>query len=237
MTIVPGLRPVQDRLQRLGFYPSQGDGQWGPQTEAALNQALTLLEKAKGIEPPRHPNLPAAYRWLLNLSPLPQTTVAAIGLLGTKEIAGRAHSPVIMAMAAEVGLTGAQYPDDETAWCGLAAAVIAKRANKDFTPVGNVLGSRNWLKFGEAADVPSLGDFMVFWRGSRDGWQGHIAQYIAEDDEAYHVAGGNQSNAFNIMRLAKNRLLGARRPVYRSKPPTVKPYRVAATGVMSRNEA
>ena len=235
--IIPGLRPRQDRLHRLGLYPAPGDGEWGPATEAALDRALALLEKAQGLEPPRFPNLPASYRWLLDLSPLPLTTVAALGLLGTKEVPGKAHSPVIMALAEEVGIPRSTYPGDETAWCGLAIAAIAKRAGKDFTLVGNVLGARNWMKFGEPSPEPGLGDILVFWRGSRDGWQGHVGTYIAEDAAAYHVAGGNQSNAFNIMRLAKDRLLGARRPVYRNPPSTVRPYRVAAAGALSRNEA
>lgn len=230
------LRAFQDRLNALGFYPTAGDGEWGQLTEAAFNGIIAQAEKAKGILPPVYGNLPAAYAWLNKMS-LPKTTAAALSLLGTKEIVGKANSPIIMAMAAEVGLTPAQYPNDETAWCGLAAAVIALRAGKSVDAVGNILGSRAWVKFGEHADVPSLGDFLVFWRGSRDGWQGHIGQYIAEDATAYHVAGGNQSNAFTIARVAKDRFLEARRPIYATKPLSVKPYQVAATGGLSRNEA
>jgi hypothetical protein len=231
------LRAFQDRWHRLGVYPFAGDGDWGPMTEAALDAITAAAEKAAGIKPPAFPNLPAAYAWILNLSPLPQTTIATLALLGTKEVPGRANSPVIMAMAAEAGLTPAQYPADETAWCGLAAAIIARRAGKPIDQVGNILGSRNWLKFGEPADVPSLGDFLVYWRGSRNGWQGHVGQYIAEDDRCFHTAGGNQSNAFTIARIEKSRLLGARRPIYRTKPSTVRPYHVAATGRISTNEA
>lgn len=237
MPSLANLDAIQDRLHRLGFYPEPGDGQWGPNTIAAIEAVVSLVEQAKGIKPPRYPALPAAYSWLLDLSPLPLTTVACLGLLGTKEIPGRENSPVIMAMAREVGLGAGVYPNDEVAWCGLAAAVIAKRANKDFAEVGNVLGSRNWLRFGEPVETPGLGDCLVFFRGSRAGWQGHVGFYIAEDDTAFHVAGGNQSNAFNIMRVAKSRLLGARRPAYRNKPATVKPYRVAAAGRLSTNEA
>lgn len=37
--------------------------------------------------------------------------------------------------------------------------------------------------------------------------------YWAEDDDAYHVLGGNQSNSVNITRIAKDRLLSARWPL------------------------
>lgn len=231
------LRAFQDRLNRIGLYPEKGDGLWGPMTEAAFDQAISTLEKRAGIEPPRYPNLPLSYGWLSDLSPLPLTVQAALVLLGTKEIPGRANSPKIMSWAAEVGLTPASYPSDEVAWCGLAVAVILKRAGKPIDMVGNILGARQWLKFGERAETPSLGDVLVFWRGSPNDWRGHVGIYIAEDDDAYHVAGGNQSNAFNIMRLHKSRLLEARRPIYRSKPSTVRPYLVEARGGLSRNEA
>lgn len=231
------LRAFQDRLKVLGFYPTNGDGEWGQLTEAAFNAVIAQAEKAKGIVPPIYGNLPAAYSWLNHIAGLPKTTAATLSLLGTKEIVGRDNSPVIMSMAAEVGLSPAQYPNDETAWCGLAAAVIALRAGKSIDKVGNILGARAWLEFGEEAATPSLGDFLVFWRGSRAGWQGHVGQYIAEDDDAYHVGGGNQSNAFTIARISKDRLLQARRPIYATKPPSVKPYKVAAAGALSRNEA
>lgn len=231
------LRAFQDRWHRLGVYPAAGDGEWGMMTEAALEALTAAAEKAAGIKPPAFTNLPASYAWIPNLSPLPQTIVAALGLLGTKEIAGKANSPAIMAMAAEAGLTPGQYPNDETAWCGLAVAIILRRAGKAIDQVENILSSRAWIKFGEASPTPGLGDVLVFWRGSPSGWQGHVGIYVAEDDVCFHVAGGNQSNAFTIARVQKSRLVGARRPPYRTKPSTVRPYRVAATGQISRNEA
>jgi uncharacterized protein (TIGR02594 family) len=231
------LRAFQDRLHRLGLYPAPGDGEDGPMTEAAFDAVIAQAEARLGIKPPAFPHLPAAYAWLNAVSPLPRDVAVALAMIGTKEIVGKANSPVIMAWAAEAGLTPAQYPNDETAWCGLAVAVVMKRAGKPIDAVGNILSSRAWIRFGVASPTPGLGDVLVFWRGSPDGWQGHVGIYIGEDATAYHVAGGNQSNAFTIARVAKSRLVGARRPIYRNAPPTAKPYRIAATGALSRNEA
>ncbi|WP_172328399.1 hypothetical protein [Mangrovicoccus sp. HB161399] len=70
--------------------------------------------------------------------------------------------------------------------------------------------SRNWLQFGEPTKSPRPGDILVFWRGSVNGTAGHVGFYAGEDETNYHVLGGNQSNAVDISRVAKDRLLGAR---------------------------
>jgi uncharacterized protein (TIGR02594 family) len=134
-----------------------------------------------------------------------------------------------MGWAREVGLD-TSYSDDSVPWCGLFAAVVAKRAGKGV--VDAPLWARNWAKFGSIAGTPSLGDILVF---VRDGG-GHVGFYVAEDESAYHVLGGNQSDAVTITRIAKNRCIAARRPVYINKPESVKPYWIKADGALSTNE-
>lgn len=56
------------------------------------------------------------------------------------------------------------------------------------------------------------GAVMVFWRGSPSGTKGHVGFYWAEDDSAFHILGGNQSNSVSVTRIAKNRLISARWP-------------------------
>ena len=51
---------------------------------------------------------------------------------------------------------------------------------------------------------------MTFWRGSRDGWQGHVGFYVGEYASAYHILGGNQGDAVNVKRFARDRFLTAR---------------------------
>ncbi|MCB1713295.1 MAG: hypothetical protein KDH96_12745, partial [Candidatus Riesia sp.] len=64
---------------------------------------------------------------------------------------------------------------------------------------------------GTPVTEPKIGDIVVFWRGTRDGWQGHVAFYIREDADGIFVLGGNQSNQVCIAEYPKNQLLGYRR--------------------------
>lgn len=96
---------------------------------------------------------------------------------------------------------------EDVPWCG---AFVAKCLSYHFVP-DNPLGARNWLKFGEVCD-PQLGAVMVFHRGGVDGWKGHVGFYYGEDDECYHILGGNQQDSVSIARIRKTRLLGARWP-------------------------
>lgn len=170
------------------------------------------------------------YDWLLDLDPLPKTVTEGLKLLGTLEVRGKESSAEILKWAREVGLQK-NYSDDSIPWCGLFAAIVAKRAGKEV--VENPLWARNWSNFGKVSPTPSLGDILVF---VRDGG-GHVGFYIAEDEKAYHVLGGNQSDAVTITRIAKVRCIAARRPIYNVQPKTVKPYFVKAEGTLSSNEA
>jgi uncharacterized protein (TIGR02594 family) len=174
-------------------------------------------------------NIPAAYRWLSHLSPLPRMVAEALRLMETAEILGAADSPVILGWARELGI--ADYRADATPWCGLFMAVVARRAGKEVPD--KPLWAANWRRFGVAADQPMLGDVLVF---TRPGGGGHVALYVGEDDAAFHVLGGNQGDRVCFTRIARARLRAARRPVYRITPGTVMPYRLRAQGGLSQDE-
>lgn len=177
---------------------------------------------------------PAGYEWLGTVGTLPRTIQEGLALMGTKEVPGAANSPIIMAWAKEVGKdVAAAYGHDATPWCGLFAAVVLKRAGKPV--ISGPLWAKNWAKFGTKAAHASLGDVLVF---ERPGGGGHVGFYIAHDDGAYHVLGGNQSDAVNITRIAKSRCIAVRRPVFAiGQPASVKPYHVRTGGALSTNEA
>lgn len=106
----------------------------------------------------------------------------------------------------------------EIAWCGaFVGLVVAAALPKEPLPA-NPLGSRNWLKFGRAIEAPQIGAVAIFWRGSKDGWQGHVGIVVGHDKTHVHVLGGNQSNSVSIARVAKNRLLGYRWPITFAEP-------------------
>jgi hypothetical protein len=53
---------------------------------------------------------------------------------------------------------------------------------------------------------------LVFWRVSKASGLGHVGFYNGEDQNAYHVLGGNQSDSVSIARVGKDRFLEARWP-------------------------
>lgn len=178
-------------------------------------------------------SLPAAYAWLDQVVGLSRLLVEARALYGVTETPGPANNPVIMAWAKEVGLEKT-YPNDATAWCGLFMALIAKRAGWEV--VGGPLWARNWANFGRRVEEKdaALGDVVVFSRETG----GHVGLYVGEDASAIHVLGGNQSDAVTITRIARSRLIAVRRPKWKvSQPAGVIKRRLAATGVLSTNEA
>lgn len=130
----------------------------------------------------------------------------ALADYGVAEIPGPPSSADIMAMAAE---TGAAYPGDEVAWCGLAVGHWVKRAGGAL-PSG-FLSARSWLKAGEPVDTPELGDVVVLWRDSPDGWEGHVALFVARRGSVVFLLGGNQANTVTITSFSAKRILGFRR--------------------------
>ena len=144
----------------------------------------------------------------------PAWIAVARALVGTREVPGAGNSPVIMKMAAGLGskILGIAYGGDHVPWCGLFAAhCIGATLTTEPLPA-NPLSARGWRRFGGPC-TPRPGAVMVFWRGRRDGWQGHVAFYVGEDDQGFfHVLGGNQSDAVTVTRINRTRLLEARWP-------------------------
>jgi uncharacterized protein (TIGR02594 family) len=216
------VKAVQQRLKDLGWYSGAVDGIAGAGTEKAVTEfkaasglkatsfvgVITLhalfddAAKRKDPQPVFLPTVPDAQAdWMRH----------ARLLEGTREVAGAASNPVILAWANFLGLS-AQYNNDGIAWCGLFVAFTQRRAgSKDKLP-NNPLGARAWLAYGKSVE-PGYGAILVFWRGSKSGWQGHVGYYVGEDANNYYVLGGNQSDTVNVSKIAKSRLLGARAPI------------------------
>lgn len=180
--------------------------------------------------------LPEEYKWLEKLSPLPLTIQEGLKLLGVAEVVGKGSSRTIVNWRDELNQSGipiSGFSDDDIPWCGLFAAIVAKRAGKRV--VEGPLWAMNWMKFGNPAMKAMLGDCLVFKRKGG----GHVGWYIAEDNTAYHVLGGNQGNKVSIARIAKARCVGIRRPFYSVMPSTVRRYWITdlKDGKLSQNEA
>ncbi len=161
----------------------------------------------------------------------PKLLVEAVKLLGTKEVVGKQHNPVILGWAKEVGLQKV-YTADEIPWCGLAIAYACHKAGVEV--VDKPLWALSWANYGTKVSEPMLGDILTF---KRDGG-GYVGIYVGEDKDCYHVLGGNQGNAMSVSRIVKSRLYQARRTKWKvAQPANVRKVILSAKGAISQNEA
>ena len=118
------------------------------------------------------------------------------------------HNSEIVQFFADVGHSWVK--DDETAWCAAFVGSMLKRAGFDHT---GKLNARSYLDWGEpvALEDAREGDVVVFWRGSKGSWKGHVGFFVKQDGSDIIVLGGNQSNEVNEQSYPAARLLGVRR--------------------------
>ena len=135
--------------------------------------------------------------------------------VGTKEIVGDRHNPVVLGYFADAGHP--EIVDDETAWCAAFMGAMLKRSGLKNT---GSLAARSYMKWGSpiALSEAMPGDIVVFQRGD-SAWQGHVGFYVKHDDYDVWVLGGNQANAVNVSKYRVSKLLGVRR----ASPVTVAP--------------
>jgi uncharacterized protein (TIGR02594 family) len=177
--------------------------------------------------------IPDKYKWLLQEQG-PKMLIEALKHYGTLEHKGKGSNPNITAWAKEVGVSS-WYTDDDIPWCGLFVGVVAKRSGYPF-PASKLLAARQWINWGEPVTPgrEMLWDILVFQRPGG----GHVAFYVGENDKAFLVYGGNQSNSVGFAWIDKSRLLGARRPKYViGEPDNVRKIALTETGTLSTNEA
>ncbi|MDF1854258.1 TIGR02594 family protein [Pseudooceanicola sp.] len=127
--------------------------------------------------------------------------------IGTTEGPGPEDNPAIMEMYASVGHDWVQH--DSVAWCAAFVGHCLEKAGLRST---RRLNARSYLDWGIPVDLTDAheGDIVVFSRGSKS-WQGHVGFFVKAAGATIEVLGGNQSDAVNIQRYAKSRLLGVRR--------------------------
>jgi len=146
----------------------------------------------------------------------------AIAELGQQEIAGTAHNPRIVAYHQATGL---RAQDDETPWCGAFVAWCLGTAGIPYDKA-SAASARSWLDWGRKLEHPTIGCVAVFWRGHRDGWQGHVGFYAGRDSQGrILVLGGNQGNAVSVRPYSAGQLLGYRWPEDVPLPPDIQPLR------------
>ena len=234
------VKDIQQALKDQGFDPGPIDGVRGRKTIRAIKAFQTkhdlvpdglvgpktssLLFKDQDIVEDDEFDIPVTIPWI----------DTAYRLIGTQEKPGMGSNEAILGWAEDLEITS--YNDDDIPWCGLFMAhCMGSQLPEEVLP-NNPLGARNWKKFGYEVS-PRFGAVMVFWRGSPGGWKGHVGFYWAEDDKAYHILGGNQSNSVSVTRISKDRLITARWPY--TGLPVDGQIRIAASNgkLLSVNEA
>lgn len=138
--------------------------------------------------------------------PIPKWLEAALSelQLGVVEVPGPASNPRIDEYLRGVG----QPSNDEIPWCAAFVAYCLEQSG--------VLGTgkpsaRSYLTWGQPTE-PRVGAVGVLWRGSREGWQGHVGFILDVGDASVYLLGGNQSNRVSVSAFPRDRLLGARWP-------------------------
>lgn len=180
--------------------------------------------------------IPKNYQWLNNIGVLPRIIQEGLKLYGTTETPGKANTAEIMSWRDELiraGVSIKGFTGDNIAWCGLYAAIVTfRRSGKASEVVKDPLWALNWANYGVPTKTPALGDALAFSRPSG----GHVGFYIGEDNDCYHVLGGNQSDQVGFTRILKGRLRAARSPQYFSRPATAVPFKLSPVGAVSTNE-
>lgn len=221
-------KAVQTQLKALGFYAGRIDGYRGSLT----NQAIVAFKRSIGFKATDYYG-PLTDEALMrqpigaDTSPYPWYREAEL-MLGIHESTDTSR------LKAWFDRSVAWINPKEIPWCGAFVATCLRKWQPGIAIPDNPLGARQWGAFGEAC-TPQQGAVLTFWRGSKSGWQGHAGFYAGEDPTAFHVLGGNQSNAVTITRIARDRLLQSRWPTGVSQPLHIR--RLTASGNLSTNEA
>ncbi|UWQ30263.1 peptidoglycan-binding protein [Leisingera sp. M523] len=221
-------RWVQARLRELGYEPGPIDGVRGPRTDAAV----VAFKRSIGFRP-------RSFIGPLTLEALqPTPDPERIRLPWMQEAAKirGLHEQRDTARLRQWFDKSVSWIDPrEIPWCGAFTATCHRLADPRITLPENPLGARNWRDWGQSTD-PVHGATLIFWRVSRNSWQGHVGFYHGEDTTHYHVLGGNQSNAVTVRRMAKDRLLASRWPI--GVPVSGRQIHLSPGGMpISRNEA
>lgn len=96
-------------------------------------------------------------------------------------------------------------------WCGLFVGHCLEAALSEPDLPRRHLRGRSWRDWGEAVP-PQLGAIMVLWHLHPVSPFGHVAFYMAEDDDGFHLLGANQHDRITVQRYPRERLLAARWP-------------------------
>lgn len=134
----------------------------------------------------------------------PKWLVHARTYLGTAEIPGKQHNPVIVRWLKALK---SWWIEDETPWCGTFVGAVMRESG---LPVAkHWYRAKGWLDWGVPVAEPSVGCVVVY---DREGG-GHVGFAVAYDQGGRILTlGGNQGNRVSIAPFPRWRVLGYRWP-------------------------
>lgn len=127
--------------------------------------------------------------------------------VGTKEVAGLASNPLILAMLQ----LDADWPkDDDVPWCSAFTNWICWLLR---LPRSKSLAARSWLVIGEGIDAGEarVGFDVVVLRRGDSPLSGHVGFYAGWQDQDILLLGGNQGNGVSVAPFDADRIVSVRR--------------------------
>lgn len=187
--------------------PAAETGSLGPLRDDANAQAFKKESAAMAsLEPSKLEAKPQE-----SVNKVLDTAAKAIGLNETTKQA---------ALKDYLATGGVNLDPKTTAWC---AAFVNSTLAKNGLPGTGKLTARSFLNYGTPTTQPQPGDIAVFWRGTPNGWQGHVGFYkgMSPDGKSIRVLGGNQGNAVSEKEYPASQLLGFRQIPGSAQGPSV----------------
>ena len=167
----------------------------------------------------------------------PRWLTRARGYIGTREIKGPKHNPLILSWWQKIK---SSIRDDESPWC---AAGVGGVLEEEGIVSSRKASARSYQSWGEKLHAAALGAVVVFWRGSPTGWSGHVG-FVAGRDRFGNlmVLGFNQGDECNIKPFLPDgakghRVLGFYWPAGVSEVPDFDLPLLNSDGRLSANEA
>ncbi len=140
----------------------------------------------------------------MNSTTIPAWLAEAKKHIGTKEIHGVNHNPLILSMWKTIKRGGIKT--DEVPWC---AAFVGFCLENVGIVSSRFESAKSYLDWGVAQSTPCVGSIVVF---TRDGG-GHVGFVVGKTaGGALLVLGGNQGNEVNVRSFPLDRVSGYRWP-------------------------
>jgi lysozyme len=194
---------VKNKSKKKKPYPNIVDEGSDPVTTEAQHEIPTydpgVLDE-EPTEPPKKPAEPSKKP----PTDLPWMTLAK-SLLGTDEAPGDDDNDVIVEWAKDLGLLN-DYNHDSIPWCALFVSHIFSKTGLEVSDAP--LWALSYKNSGTSLDEGAYGALLVFKRNGG----GHVGFYVGENDDYYHVLGGNQNDSVCIKSVAKENCVGIRWP-------------------------